>query len=252
MSERPERGDTGEWVWGRNAVIEALRAGRGLREILVAYGVRPGFLEEIQRSARERGIPVHQVDRARLAPFGDRHQGVAARAEAFRYVTPDDLLAVAAERGEEPLLLIADGVQDPQNLGTLIRTLAAVSGHGVILPRHRAAGISPGVVKASAGTVQMLGVAQVTNIPRTVEDLRERHVWVAGLAGDGPARLRDLPATDALALVVGSEDRGLARLTRERCDLVVSLPVSGRVESLNAAVAGSIALYHVWQQRHPN
>ena len=238
-----------DWIWGRNAVVEAVRAGRAIREIWVARGSQPGFLAELRRLAEDRGIPLRVLDRARLDAVAERHQGVVARAAAFPYEDPEAILARAAERGEPPLLVIADGLQDPQNLGTLIRTLEAVGGHGVIVPRHRAVGITPGVIKASAGAVQFLTIARVANIPRAIDDLRARGVWVAGLDGAGPARLPDLPATDALALVIGNESAGLSRLTRERCDLLVSLPMSGRVASLNAAVAGSIALYDVWRRR---
>lgn len=239
-----------DWIWGRNAVLEALRAGRAVVEIWVARGSQPAFLAELRQLADDRRVPVKVLDRARLDAVTERHQGVVARAAAFPYGDPDAILASAAEKGERPLLAIADGIQDPQNLGTLIRTLEAVGGHGLIVPRHRAVGITPGVIKASAGAIQFLTIARATNIPRAIEDLRARGVWVAGLDSAGPARLPDLPATDALALVIGHEGEGLSRLTRERCDLLVGLPTSGRVASLNAAVAGSIAFYDVWRRRH--
>ncbi|HEX2172489.1 MAG TPA: 23S rRNA (guanosine(2251)-2'-O)-methyltransferase RlmB [Dehalococcoidia bacterium] len=247
---RPERSQH-DWIWGRNAVLEALRAGRDIREIWIAEGIRPGALDELRRLAEARRVSVQTVDRSRLDSVTDRHQGVLARAAAFRYADVDTILERAAERREAPLILIADGLQDPQNLGTLIRTLEAVGGHGLIVARRRAVGITPGVVKASAGALQHLAVAQVANIPRTIDDLRDRGVWVAGLDGAGSARLADLPAADPLAFVVGNEAEGLHRLTRERCDLVVALPMSGRVASLNAAVAGSIALYDVFRRRSP-
>lgn len=241
-----------EYIWGRNAVREALRAGRPIAEIWVARGVQPALFHEIWDAAEARGVAVQTVDRGRLDAITDRHQGVVARVETFGYADLEAILDRARAAGEPPLILIVDGLQDPQNLGTLLRTLAALGGHGVVIGRHRAVGVTPGVVKASAGAVQHLAVARVANVHRAIETLRQAGVWVAGLDAAGPARLPDLPATDGLAIVIGNEGEGLSRLTRERCDWLIGLPTSNRIDSLNAAVAGSIALYDVWRRRHPD
>jgi len=180
---------------------------------------------------------------------GANHQGVVAAAAEFRYVAWEDLLARAALVGEPALLLVLDHLTDPQNFGTLLRTAEAVGVHGIIIPRERAVGITPAVVKASAGAVAHLPIAQVVNLPRTLDALKKQGVWVIGLDAGGPQMYDEVDYNIPLALVVGSEDRGLSRLVREKCDLLVKLPMRGKVESLNAAVAGSIVLYEIWRYR---
>ncbi len=242
-----------ETLYGRNAVREALRAGRRrFRQIILAEGIRRSdVVIDIAGLAEERGIPIHTVERHRLDELGDvNHQGAAAVVDAYPYVGLDTMLERARSRGEPPLLLLLDCLQDPQNLGTLLRTAEAVAVHGVLIPDRRAAQITPAVSNASAGSVEHLLIGQVTNLVRTMEELKSRGVWVVGL--EQAARAADYRATDLnmpLALVIGSEGQGLRRLVRERCDLLIELPMRGNINSLNASVAGSIALYEAWQQR---
>jgi 23S rRNA (guanosine2251-2'-O)-methyltransferase len=242
-----------EILYGRNAVHEALLAGRRRCEgLLLAEGVqKSGTMAEILQLAAERKIPIKQLDRRQLDGLGPvNHQGIAAQMGAYPYVEMEATLAFARQRNESPLLLLLDCLQDPQNLGTLLRTAEVVGVHGVAIPRHRAAEITPAVSNASAGAVEHLLIAQVTNLVRTMEELKEKGVWIVGL--ENLPEAQDYHQADLnmpLALVVGSEGRGLSRLVRERCDLWIRLPMRGHIDSLNAAVAGSIALYEVWQQR---
>ncbi len=245
---------TGDVIYGRNAVREALRAKRRtLRGLLVAEGVREGGpVAELITLAQAANVAVEQTPRDMLDQLTDgaNHQGVALRAGPYRYVELDDMLALAQERGEQPLLLLLDHLQDPQNIGTLLRTADVVGAHGVVLPDRRSAAITPAVVNASAGAVEHLLIAQVTNLAQTIVELKERNVWVAGLEDEPDAPVFDQQRWDLpLALVVGAEGPGLARLVKERCDFVVRLPMAGHVASLNAATAGSIALYSIWRAR---
>ena len=242
-----------EILYGRNAVHEALRAGRRRCErLLLAEGVQESStMTGILRLAAQRSLPIKQVNRRQLDALGPvNHQGIAAQMGAYPYVEVEAILALAGQRNEPPLLLLLDCLQDPQNLGTLLRTAEVVGVHGVAIPRHRAAEITPAVSNASAGAVEHLLVAQVTNLVRTMEELKEKGVWIVGL--ENLTEAQDYHQVDLnmpLALVVGSEGRGLSRLVRERCDLWIRLPMRGHIDSLNAAVAGSIALYEMWRQR---
>ncbi len=240
-----------DYLYGRRAVLEALRAHRRIDEILIARGVHPrGALSELLTLAQQAGVRVREVPRGELDRLTQHHQGVLARVQAFEYVGVEDMLAAARSRGEPAFLLMLDSVQDPQNLGTLLRTGEAVAVHGVIIAERRAAGVTPAVVKASAGAVEHLNIAQVTNLSRTIEELKRANIWVIGLENKPEAQ--DLGETDfklPLVLVLGSEGAGLSRLVREKCDFLVRLPMWGHVDSLNVAVAGSIVLYMAKLQR---
>ena len=232
-------------IWGRNPVREALRAGQAVEKIYLAEGLHPGgIVGDILDTARQQRILVQWLDRRALDRLagGANHQGVIAEVAEYRYAALDDLLARAAERHEPPFLLLLDALQDPQNLGTLIRTAEAVGVHGIVIPKYRAAGITPAVVKASA-------VARVTNLAQAITELKQQGVWVVGLDGAAPVSYEDVDLTGPLAIVVGAEGAGLHRLVKERCDVLVKLPMRGRIASLNAAVAGSIVLYHAWRER---
>jgi 23S rRNA (guanosine2251-2'-O)-methyltransferase len=209
-------------------------------------------IESLLAEAHRRRVPVEQVDRERLDRLlrEAHHQGVAAEAEPFAYVALDDVLAAADARGEPPLLLVLDSLQDPQNFGTLLRTAQACGVHGVIVPLHRAVGVTPAVSNASAGAVEHLQVAQVTNLARALAELKSKGVWVYGLTVEPTQPFYELDLQGPLALVVGSEGSGLGRLVREACDVLVQIPMAAdAIQSLNASVAGSIVLYEAFRQR---
>jgi 23S rRNA (guanosine2251-2'-O)-methyltransferase len=243
-----------EILIGRNPVLESLRAGRRQAgRVLLAEGVHEErTVSEILAAARANRLQVVRVPRTELDRLAQHanHQGVALETASFPYATVPDMLSAAAAAGEPPFLLLLDLLQDPQNVGTLLRTAEAVGVHGVVLQRRRAVGITPAVVNASSGAVEHLLVAQETNLSRTMEQLKEDGLWFYGLEISPQATLYSVAdLSGPLGLVVGSEGAGLRRLVRETCDVIIRLPMRGRVESLNAAVAGSIALYACWQQR---
>lgn len=241
-----------EYIWGRNPVLETLHSARVVKRILLAEGLRgaPPLTALVQEAERQR-IPIETVPRPQLDQLsqGAVHQGCLAIVEARKYTDIEQMLALAKRQNQAPFLLILDAVQDVNNLGSLLRTAEAVGVHGIILPEHRAAEVNATVVKTSAGATEHLLIAQETNLTRTIELLKKRNIWVVGLAGEATTLYYQAPFTDALALVVGSEGKGISRLVREHCDLLVKLPMYGRVNSLNAAVAGSIALYEALRQR---
>jgi len=242
-----------EILYGRNAVREALRSGRRkIYKLILAQRMKePGVVADIATLASKSGAPIQRVKRKQLDRIGDfRHQGVAAEAAQYPYVELEAILAEADQRQETPLLLMLDCLQDPQNFGALLRTAEIAGVHGVVIPKRRAVGITPAVVNSSAGATEHLLVAQVTNLVRTMETLKARGLWIVGLEDVPQAQPHyQSDLTMPLALVVGSEGRGMGRLVRETCDILIKLPMRGRISSLNVAVAGSIALYEVWRQR---
>ena len=247
------RGRMREILYGRNAVLESLRAGRRKSyKLMLAEGVRQtDTIGQIVFLAEQAGVSVKRTQRRNLDRLGSvNHQGVALETSEYLYSALDDLLAVAESRGEAPLLLLLDLLKDPQNVGSLLRTAEAVGVHGVVIQRRRAVGITPAVIHASAGAVEYLQVAQVTNLVEAIGRLKAYDVWVAGLeAVRGAQRYDQADLSGSLALVVGSEGEGLRRLVRERCDFLLRLPMRGQVTSLNAAVAGSIVLYEAQRRR---
>lgn len=243
-----------EVLVGRNAVREALLARRRrVRRVLLAEGAQDhGAVEEILALCGEASVPVERVPRIALDRLGAEltHQGVAAHVSPYPYADLDDVMGRAEERGELPFVLALDSLQDPQNVGSLLRTAEAVGVHGVIVPERRAAGVTPAVSRASAGAVEHLLVAQVTNLVRALEELKERGVWVVGVEDEPTAQdYRRVDLNMPLALVVGGEGPGMRRLVVETCDLLVRLPMRGRIGSLNVSVAGSIVLYQAWSAR---
>ena len=229
---------------GRNPIREALRAGRDIEKLLVARGELIGSAREIVAMAKDAKIIVQEVERVRLDQMAPNHQGLIAVASAYSYKTVDDMLALAKERGEAPLLVILDGVTDPHNLGAIIRSAECAGAHGVIIPERRAVGLTPAAVKASAGAVEYLPVAREVNLTRTIERLKKEGVWVYGTAMNGED-YRKVNFSGAAAIVIGSEGEGISRLVAESCDKVVSLPMKGHIDSLNASVAAGILLYAV-------
>jgi 23S rRNA (guanosine2251-2'-O)-methyltransferase len=241
-----------EWILGRNPIYEVLRARRRhVFRLLIARGVEEkGRLTEIMRLAQARKLQIERVHRQQLDSLGENHQGVALEASAYPYAALPDILERAAERQEALFVLLLDALQDPQNLGTLLRTAEAAGVHGVIIPLRRAAGVTPAVVHASAGATEHLLLA-AANLAQAITTLKEAGAWVIGLEGSPNAQPLERVRLDGpLALVVGSEGEGMRDLVRKSCDVLVRLPMHGQVESLNAAVAGSVVIYLALQARN--
>ena len=233
---------------GRNPIREALKSGRDIEKLLVARGELSGSAREIVQMAKERRVPVKEVDRARLDAITRNHQGMLAFASAYRYSTVEDMLDLARERGEAPFLILLDGITDPHNLGAIIRTAECAGAHGVIVQERRAVGLTPAAVKASAGAVEYIPVARVTNLGNTIEALKERNIWVyaADMEGEDYASVK---FDGAVALVIGAEGEGVSRRVLECCDKTVSLPLRGHLDSLNASVAAGVLMYAVMRSR---
>jgi len=240
-----------EWIIGRNPVYEVLKANRRqFFQLQVAEGVQEkGQLTEILLLSEERRIKMLRVPRQELDRYGYGHQGIALECSAYPYRSLAEMMKRADERQEAPLMLILDTLQDPQNLGTLLRTAEVVGVHGVLLPYRHTASVTPAVVSASSGASEHLLIEQ-TNLAQAIQQLKEEGVWVIGLEDSPEAELPDQMRLDgAIALVVGNENQGMRQLVRKSCDLLMRLPARGQVDSLNAAVAGSVALYFAWQAR---
>ena len=236
---------------GRNAVTEALRAGRGINKILLADGDREGQVSEIVALAKERGIVLQFVERGKIESVasGLRHQGVLAYVAPVAYAELDDILAKAEAAGQPPFLLLLDELEDPHNLGALLRTADATGVHGVLIPKRRSVPLTATVAKTSAGAVEYVPVARIGNISQTLKALKEKGFWVAGADMDGSQNYYEADLTGPLVLVVGSEGKGMGRLTKEQCDFIVKMPMVGKINSLNASVAGSILMYESMRQR---
>ncbi len=248
-AEQMPEGELGGLVIGRNAVRELLTSGRAVDKILVSRGDREGSIVVLVAQAIERGIPVVEVDRAKLDAMsgGARHQGIIAMAAEKEYVSVEDILAIAEERGEKPLIVISDGITDPYNLGSLIRCAEGVGAHGLIIPKRRASGLTPLVSKASAGAIEHLAVAKVANIAQTLEELKERGIWVySAEAGGTPYYETDFGG--GCAIVFGSEGEGVSRLVKEKSDFIVSIPMYGHVNSFNVSTAASVILAEASRQ----
>jgi 23S rRNA (guanosine2251-2'-O)-methyltransferase len=239
-------------IEGRRPVIEALRAERAIDEILIAAGAKHGgALAEIVRMAQGRGVRIRELPRKELEARAQSRnpQGVIATATGFDYVTVDALLASARSSGELALLVALDGVTDPQNLGAVARSADAAGAHGLIVPRRRSAPVTAGAEKASAGALEHVPVAQVANLARALEELKAGDVWIVALDADASETIYDIPADDALCLVVGSEGKGVSRLVLDRADHRASIPMGGHVKSLNASAAAAVALFEIRRRR---
>ena len=233
---------------GRNPIREALKSGHDLEKMLVQKGELSGSAREIVQKAKEKKVLIQVVDKSRLDSIAPNHQGLIAFASAYQYSTVEDILQYAAGKGQKPFLMILDGITDPHNLGAIIRTAECAGVHGIIIPQHHSAGLSPAAVKASAGAVEYVKVARVSNLSRTIESLQKEGIWFYAVTMNGKD-YRDITFDGGVALVIGSEEDGISRIVLEKCDFSVSLPMTGQIESLNASVAAGIMMYRVFDSR---
>lgn len=236
---------------GRNALTEALKSGRTIDKVFIAAGDTDRGLQRLAAQAKEAGAVVVPVDRRKLDTMSitHAHQGVIALAAARDYSTIDEILAEAQARGQQPLVVICDELSDPHNLGAILRSAECAGAHGVIIPKRRSVGLTAVVAKASAGAVEYMKVARVTNITAAIEELKEKGLWIFGTAAEGSIPMYQADLAGPAAIVIGSEGDGMSRLVRERCDVTVSIPMQGRISSLNASAAASILLYEAVRQR---
>lgn len=237
-------------IIGRNAVMELLKSEREIENVLIAKGEREGSINRIIALCKERKIVIKNVDRKKLDFMcaGANHQGVAANVPAHEYSSIDDILAYAEEKGESPFLIICDEIEDSHNLGAIIRTAEACGAHGIIIPKRRNVGLNFIVAKTSCGALEYMRVARVTNLASTIEELKKKNIWVYAADMDGQ-RWDKMDFSGGVALVVGNEGNGVGRLVKEKCDVTVSLPMLGKVNSLNASVAAGIIMYEIAKQR---
>ncbi len=237
-------------IAGRNPVSEALKSGRSIDTLYVAKGELTGSVKVIAALAKEKHIPVKEVDRKKLDFMTNRanHQGIVALAAVKDYSSVDDIFELARQRDESPFVIVLDGIEDPHNLGAIIRTAECAGAHGVIIPSRRAAGLNFTVGKSSAGALEYVPVARVTNIAAAIDDLKQRGCWVYGADMDGQTYC-EAKLDGASALVIGAEGRGLGRFVREKCDVILSLPMLGKINSLNASVAAGVLMYEFTRQR---
>ena len=248
---RPQDAEADGIIEGRNAVIEALRAGASIDKIFIQKGETDKTLGHIASTARAAGVVVVDADKRKL-DFMSRthaHQGVIALASVREYVSVEDILNIAREKGENPLIVVCDEISDPHNLGAIIRTAECAGAHGVVIPKRRSAGLTSIVGKTSAGAVSYVPVARVPNIPALLEQLQKEGVWVFGTAAEGTTTLYSADLKGPAAIVIGSEGEGMTRLVREKCDFLVSIPMKGKISSLNASAAAAILLYEAVRQR---
>lgn len=236
---------------GRNALTEALKSGRTIDKVFIASGEIDRGLQRLAAEAKDAGAVIVPVDRRKLDQMSQTHahQGVIALAAAHVYYSIDDILETAAERGEAPLIVICDELSDPHNLGAILRTAECAGAHGVVIPKRRSVGLTAVVAKASAGAIEYMKVARVTNVSAAIRELKDKGVWIFGTAAEGSVPMYQADLTGAAAIVIGNEGDGMTRLVRESCDVTVSIPMNGKISSLNASAAASILLYEAVRQR---
>lgn len=239
-----------EQIEGRNAVLEAFRSGKCVDKLFILDGCQDGPVRTIAREARKTDTIINYVSKERLDQLSETHahQGVIAQVAAYDYSTVDEILKKAEEKGEPPFLILLDNVEDPHNLGAIIRTANLAGAHGVIIPKRRAVGLTSTVAKTSAGAINYTPVAKVTNIVRTIEELKEKGIWFV-CADMGGETMYDLDLTGPMGLVIGNEGEGVSRLVREACDFTASIPMKGDIDSLNASVAAGVLAYEIVRQR---
>lgn len=238
-------------VEGRNAVIETLKSGRTINQILIAKGSMTGSINTIIALAKEKRIVIKEVERKKLDQMSltGAHQGVIAQVTPFNYCELEDILNYAQIKKEKPFLIILDEVEDPHNLGSIIRTADACGVHGIIIPKRRNVGVTPAVIKTSAGACEHMKITKVTNINATIDFLKEKGIWIYGADMNGTEFCYNTDFRGAVALVIGSEGKGISKLTKDKCDLLVKIPMAGKISSLNASVAGGILMYEVLRQK---
>ncbi|MDP4177564.1 MAG: 23S rRNA (guanosine(2251)-2'-O)-methyltransferase RlmB [Bacillota bacterium] len=238
-------------IEGRNAVIESLKSDKTIEQILVAKGDTEGSITVVMALAKEKGIIVKEVDRKKLDSLSETgsHQGVIAITTPYKYCELEDILSYAESKSEKPFIIILDEVEDPHNFGSIIRT-AEISGvHGIIIPKRRNVGVTSTVYKSSAGAIEHVKVAKVSNINNAIDKLKEKGIWIYGADMDGENYCFDTNFSGAAAIVIGSEGNGISRLTKEKCDVLVKIPMVGKINSLNASVAGGIIMYEILRQK---
>ncbi|MBM7694339.1 23S rRNA (guanosine2251-2'-O)-methyltransferase [Peribacillus deserti] len=241
-----------EYIIGRNPVQEALRSNREINKIWIAEGAQKGSMQPIIAMAKEANIMLQIVPRKKIDQMSDgNHQGVIAQVAAYDYAEIDDLFKKAEERNEDPFFLILDEIEDPHNLGSIMRTADSSGVHGIIIPKRRAVGLTATVAKASTGAIEYIPVVRVTNLSRAIEELKERGVWIAGTDAKANQDYRKIDGKMPLAIVIGSEGKGMGRLIKEKCDFLFHLPMAGKVTSLNASVAAGLLMYEVYRKRQP-
>ncbi|MGM0847143.1 MAG: 23S rRNA (guanosine(2251)-2'-O)-methyltransferase RlmB [Bacillota bacterium] len=241
-----------EFIAGRNPVLEALKSGRDINKIWIAEGSQKGSMGVITALAKEKKVLVQFVPKQKIEGMvRENHQGVVAQVAAYQYAEMDELYARAEQKGEIPFFLMLDELEDPHNLGSIMRTADASGVHGIIIPKRRAVGLTATVAKASTGAIEHIPVARVTNLAQTIDELKDRGIWVAGTDAKGADDYRRLDGSLPICLVIGSEGKGIGRLIREKCDFLIKMPMVGHVTSLNASVAASILMYEVHRKRYP-
>ena len=237
-------------IEGRNAVMEAFRSGKCIDKLYVLDGCQDGPVLSIKREAKKQDTIIRYVDKDRLDQLSQtgKHQGVIAYAAAYEYAEVDDILNAAKEKNEAPFILLLDNIEDPHNLGAIIRTAHQAGAHGIIIPKNRAVGLTATVARTSAGALNYIPVAKVTNLSKTIEDLKKEGLWFAAADMDGEV-MYDANLSGAIGLVIGSEGEGISRLVKEKCDFTVSIPMKGQIDSLNASVAAGVLCYEILRQR---
>ncbi len=239
-------------IMGRNTVLEALRSKRDIHKIWIAEGATKGQIQQVIAVAKENKIMIQTAPKKKLDQMIEgNHQGVIAQVAAYQYAEIDDIFKLAESRKEDPFILLLDELEDPHNLGSILRTADASGVHGIIIPKRRAVGLTATVAKSSTGAIEHIPVARVTNLSRTIEDLKERGVWIAGTDAKGSQDYRLMDGTMPLGIVIGSEGKGISRVIKEKCDFLYHLPMVGHVTSLNASVAASLLMYEVYRKRYP-
>lgn len=241
-----------DFIIGKNPVIEALKSERDINKVWIAEGSQKGQMQQVTQLARERGVTVQFVPKKKIDQMVEgTHQGVVASVAAYQYAELDDLFKKAEASGQDPFFLLLDEIEDPHNLGSIMRTADAVGAHGIIIPKRRAVGLTATVAKASTGAIEHIPVVRVTNMARTIDELKEKGVWIFGTDAKGKDDYRNMDGTLPLGLVIGSEGKGMGRLIRDKCDFLIRLPLAGKVTSLNASVAAGLLMYEVYRKRHP-